>query len=110
MARSFAPGSILGYAMSWRVSIRAAADTDLRQTRDWYNRQRAGLGDEFLLCIVDAMTLLEESPERLPFYYRGFRRLLTERFPYKIFYRVEGDAVIVFRILHAARNHVRELK
>ena len=96
--------------MNWRVSIRPAAESDLRQARDWYEEQRAGLGEEFLLSIADAMIRLEESPERVPAYYRDFRRLLTERFPYKIFYRIEKDAVIVFRVLHVARDHVRELK
>jgi hypothetical protein len=33
---------------------------------------------------------------RTPIYYNGFRRLMTRRFPYKIFYHVEGDRVIVF--------------
>jgi plasmid stabilization system protein ParE len=96
--------------VSWHVSIRAAAQADLRAARDWYEQQRAGLGDEFLLSIADAMIRLEESPRRVPEYYHGFRRLLTERFPYKIFYRIESDAVIVFRILHVARDHARELK
>ena len=91
------------------VSIRAAAYADLRGIRNWYDRQRPGLGDEFLLAVANAMTRLEEVPERFPVYYRGFRRLLTERFPYKVFFRIEGDAVIVFRILHAARNHTSEL-
>jgi hypothetical protein len=45
------------------------------------------LGGEFLLCVADTLTRLEESPERFPLYYRGFRRVLTRRFPYKLFYR-----------------------
>ena len=55
------------------------------------------------------MLRLEASPERFPIYYRGFRRVLTRRFPYKLFFRIEGDAVIVFRILHGAQNHKRQL-
>lgn len=95
--------------MSGRVSIRPAAETDLRETRDWYERQRPGLGDEFLGCVAEALISLEDGPERFPVYYRGFRRVLTRRFPYKLFYRAEGDAVIVFRILHASRDHPRHL-
>ncbi|HVM50310.1 MAG TPA: type II toxin-antitoxin system RelE/ParE family toxin [Candidatus Acidoferrum sp.] len=96
--------------MTWRVSIRAAAEADLRQAQEWYEGQSPGLGGEFLLCVADALTRLEQSPERFPLYYRGFRRVLTQRFPYKLFYRIEGDAVIVFRILHAARDHTRQLE
>ena len=96
--------------MSWRVSIRAAAEADLREAEDWYEGQRPGLGGEFLISVADALTRLEESPEHFPVYYRGFRRVLMERFPYKVFFRIEGDTVIVFRILHAARDHVRQLR
>jgi plasmid stabilization system protein ParE len=94
----------------WRVSIRARADADLRQARDWYEQQRPGLGDEFLISVADVMLRLEREPKQTAFYYRDFRRLITGRFPYKVFYRVEGNLVIVFRVLHAGRDHARELK
>jgi plasmid stabilization system protein ParE len=67
------------------------------------------LGDEFLLAVADVLKQLEESPQRWPVYYRDFRRLMTDRFPYKVFYRVEADRVIVFRVLHAAREHAKAL-
>lgn len=75
----------------------------------WYESQRAGLGAEFRNEIKLAIAILERHPERRPIYYRGFRRLLTRRFPYKIFYRIEGQRVIVFRVLHAKRDHPRQL-
>ena len=95
--------------MSWRVIIRPNAEADLRAARSWYESQRTGLGDELLDEVRRAVGLLETDPERRPLYYRGFRRLLTRRFPYKLFYRVEGGRVIVFRILHAKREHRRQL-
>ena len=95
--------------MSRRVIIRPNAEADVREAWLWYESQRAGLGDELLIDIRAAIRRLENDPERRPFYYRDFRRLLTRRFPYKLFYRVEGDRVIVFRILHAKREHRRRL-
>lgn len=95
--------------MNWRVIIRPNAEADLAEAQAWYESQRAGLGDELLDEIRHAVGLLADDPERRPFYYRDFRRLLTRRFPYKLFYRVEGERVIVFRILHAKRKHQREL-
>ncbi|HZR21781.1 MAG TPA: type II toxin-antitoxin system RelE/ParE family toxin [Verrucomicrobiae bacterium] len=32
-----------------------------------------------------------------------------ERFPYRIFFQVRGDNVIVFRVLHHARDYPEEL-
>ena len=66
--------------MSWRVIIRLNAEADARDARQWYESQRAGLGDELLEEIRHAIRV----PERRPIYYRGFRRLLTRRFPYKL--------------------------
>ena len=34
--------------MKWRLVIRPRAETDLREARNWYESQRAGLGAEFL--------------------------------------------------------------
>jgi plasmid stabilization system protein ParE len=95
--------------VSWRVIIRPNAEADLREAYSWYESQRAGLGDELLIQVRAAIRLLETDPERRPFYYRSFRRLLARRFPYKIFYSIEGDRVIVFRILHVKREHQRQL-
>jgi toxin ParE1/3/4 len=96
--------------VSWNVTIRSAAQADMREARDWYDRRREGLGSEFLLAVADAMLVLEEAPERQPIYYRDFRRLLTDRFPFKVFYRIGGNDVIVYRVLHGARDHMRELE
>ena len=53
--------------MSCRVFIRPAAEADVRESRDWYQRQRPGLGDEFLLAVADGwrvnMPLLSGSNE-----------------------------------------------
>jgi plasmid stabilization system protein ParE len=63
------------------------------------------LGGQLLLEVSRIVADLEQQPDRNPFYYGDFRRLLTNRFPYKVFYRIHGDRVVVFRILHAKRDH-----
>lgn len=91
--------------MSWRVILRPKAEADLLEAARWYDSQRPLLGGQFLDEISRTISLLMNSPERHPVYYRGFRRMQTRRFPYKLFYRIEGSEVIVFRVLHAKRDH-----
>lgn len=91
--------------MSWNVNVRRRAEADIRAARDWYEEQRAGLGNEFLACVADTLTSLEERPDRYPDYYQGFRRAFVPRFPYKVFFQLEGNLTIVFRVLHAARDY-----
>ena len=95
--------------MTWRVIIRPRAEADLHRAWQYYEREQAGLGDEFLCELRPLVQSLERHPERAPYYYRGFRRLLAARFPYKIFYRIVADRVIVFRVLHAKQDHRHEL-
>ncbi len=59
--------------------------------------------------IAEAFTRLEQHPERYRMLYKGFRRILIERFPYKIFYQTRRSDVIVFRVLHHARDYTAQL-
>jgi len=95
--------------VSWPVIVRPRAEADIEAALQWYEQQRPGFGNELLDEIRRALRLLEEHPERRPIYYLSFRRILTRRFPYKVFYRLEGARVIVFRVLHAKRDHRRLL-
>jgi plasmid stabilization system protein ParE len=95
--------------MNWRVSIRPKAKADLVRARDWYEDRCSGLGDELLVAVAETLVRLEAAPEQFPFYYRGFRRALTRRFPYKLFFRIKGDSVIVCRILHGSQDHQEKL-
>jgi toxin ParE1/3/4 len=96
--------------VNWTVTIRPKASTDLRRAHDWYEERCPGLGDEFLADHAEAILRLEADPERFPLYYRGFRRVLTHRFPYKIFFHIVGRDIIIVCILHGAQNHPHELR
>ena len=96
--------------MKWRVYIRPMARADLQKAHDWYEEQCAGLGEEFLLAAAEVLLRLESNPERYPFYYGKFRRALTRRFPYKLFFQIHGNAVIIFRVFHGAQEHKRRLR
>ena len=68
--------------------LRPEAGQDLASARDWYDQQRAGLGDEFLDALALALRVLARDPELPRFYHQKFRRVMLRRFPYKIFYQV----------------------
>ena len=96
--------------MSWHVHVHSLAQADVQEACDWYDQQRVGLGEEFLCAIEDALTQLEQQPTRHCVYYRGLRRMLPRRFPYKLFYLIDGENVHVLRVLHGRRDHRRQLR
>lgn len=89
-----------------RLVVRPEAEADLVDAALWYEDKVAGLGWEFVQDIraaiqraVDiprAFLMLRQRPE--------VRRVLAKRFPYRVFFIVRDDAIIVFAIIHAARH------
>lgn len=95
--------------MSWTVSIRSEAEEDLANAVDWYRVRSPELADRFLAEVAFALRKLEQDPEQKSLYYLNFRRVLLEYFPYKLFYQIAGQRVIVFRVLHAKQCHEPKL-
>lgn len=95
--------------MKHRLAVRSIAERDLQAARDWYESKQIGLGDVFLDEVAEAMGRLAHRPDLARPYYRQFHRILLRRFPYKLFYQVIDDQVIVFRVLHAKQSHESRL-
>lgn len=95
--------------MKWLLLVRPEAEQDLALARDWYEQKRARLGHEFLDAVAAALRELEQNPQVPRLYYRNFRRVLLRRFPYKIFYQVIAQRVVIFRVLHAKQDHPRRV-
>jgi plasmid stabilization system protein ParE len=45
-----------------------------------------------------------ENPFKYQHLRSGIRRALLRRFPYAVYFAVEGDAIVVVAVLHAARD------
>src|SRR6185369_7429715 len=92
--------------MNRRLIIRPEAEADLTDAAVWYDSRESGLGLELISEVYSAIARALESSESFPRVRRSptIRRVLTRRFPYRIFFIVRPDAIVVFAILHAARH------
>ena len=90
------------------LHILESARNDLADGRDFYERQRAGLGKYFLDSLISDIDLLFRYAgiHRKVF---GFHRLLSKRFPYGIYYEFKNGGVIVYRVLDL-RQHPRQIR
>jgi len=91
------------------VAIRAKAAKDLARAQRWYEKREGGLGDRLIDEAYHAIRILQADADRFALYHGVFRRIQLERFPYKIFFVIEGSDVIVFRVLHAKQHHKSRL-
>ncbi len=71
---------------------------------EWYENKARGLGEEFLRMFDSALSLVLRYPLLSPEIDKGFRRRLLRRFPYAIYYIIEGNEIIVYGFFHCARD------
>jgi len=93
-----------------RIWFLEDAEVDIAAAFEWYESQRAGLGADFVLAVDSALEPLLAFPESCEVFYRDTRRCLVERFPFEVFYRLEGDLIVVVACMHAARDPKAMLK
>jgi len=81
-----------------KIRILPAALDDLDRGRRFYARQQAGLGEYFLDSLfsdIDSLALYAGMHLRV----FGFHRLLSRRFPFAVYYRLEDEICTVWRVL-----------
>ena len=80
------------------------AECDIRDTRDWYENRRDGLGDDFLECLDEAFEKLTRIANVFGVVHAGLRRMQVRRFPYGIYFDVIDETVVIVAVLHARQN------
>jgi plasmid stabilization system protein ParE len=80
------------------------AKDDLESSFNWYQNQRKGLGFEFLDCVEAAVINILNSPLLYPKKYLTFRICLVRRFPFKIFYTIENNMIVIHSIFDDRQN------
>lgn len=90
--------------MSYSVRIRRAAKADIRAAALWYEKQRKGLGRDFLVKVGDAIVSLGQTPNMHQIIKANVRRALLKRFPYCVYYTVDDQLVQIIGVFHAKRD------
>ena len=92
--------------MNLRLIVRPEAEADILEAALWYESREPGLGLEVIAEIHAAIDRALENPMAYLLLRKDphLRRILARRFPYRIFYTVKSDVLVVFAILHAARD------
>ena len=90
--------------MNYNIIIRPEAENDLKEAFLWYETNREGLGYDFLLHFNAGVNFLERNANIFKTEYKGIRKYLIKRFPYKIIYLMKNEIVIIVAVIHVKRN------
>jgi hypothetical protein len=88
------------------VTIRflAVAIRELNEAAEYYDRQRAGLGNEFREEMRKTINQIVAMPESLSLLSPNTRRCRVKRFPYAVVFAIEAGEIVTIAISHQSRH------
>ncbi len=90
--------------MSYRLIVVPLAEEKIRNAAFWYNTEKKGLRQDFLVALSEKLLLIEQHPEQFPIRYVSLGAALVNRFPYLIYFRIVEQTIRVLAVLHARRE------
>ena len=90
--------------MTKSLRIRPKAELDVANAVRWYEEQRAGLGDEFVIELDSILRRAILRPLQFPQIKNDIRRALLRRFPYAVYFRVGEETMDLIAVLHQHRD------
>jgi hypothetical protein len=80
------------------VVVLEDAAADIKSGRHFYESREPGIGDYFIEAILSDLSslVLYAGIHSIHF---GFHRMLSKRFPFGIYYEIEGETAYVYAVL-----------
>lgn len=92
-----------------KIKILSSALDDLSEGRSFYEKQGEGLGEYFfdsLFSDIDSLMLYGGIHHK----FFGYYRMLSKRFPYAIYYKLEEESVVVVRRVLDLRRDPKKIR
>jgi toxin ParE1/3/4 len=86
------------------IKLSAEAAEEMLDAAAWYDEQEPGVGADFISACEAAFDHIAKDPLRNIQVGKGFHRYVMQRFPFLIFYEMEGELLIISAVFHSARN------
>jgi plasmid stabilization system protein ParE len=87
-----------------KIRILQSAKTDLAEGYCFYESQASGIGIYFLESIYSDIDSLKLFAGVHPKFLGNYYRMLSKRFPFAIYYRVDNDEIGIYAVLDCRRN------
>lgn len=85
------------------IEILDEAENDIVNAMRFYEAQSKNLGTYFLdsiLSDIDSLYLYAAIHIKV----NGYYRLLSKRFPFAIYYKLQGDVILIYAVLDCRQN------
>jgi len=86
------------------VEYSEKAKIDVRLISVWYRDKKDGLDDEFLLSLEATVKAVQRNPLHFKMIHSTIRSASLKRFPYKIYFVIKNDTVVILSVFHTSRS------
>lgn len=87
-----------------KVRILSSASRDLIDGYRFYEEQGEGVGSRFLDTLFSDIDSLTVNAGIHPIHFGKYHRLLSRKFPFAVYYRVEDRTASVYAVLDCRKN------
>ena len=87
-----------------RIEFHPAAQAVVEQAQAWYEERSVLAAAGFLRELSDVLQRAAETPECYPRGNAGTRRIMLDRFPFTVFYRIQPTVFLVVAVAHQKRK------
>ena len=87
-----------------KIKILSSASQDLIDGYWFYEKQAEGLGTYFLDSLFSDIDSLIINAGIHPLHFGKYHRMLSKRFPFAVYYRVENKTALVYGVLDCRRS------
>ena len=84
--------------MTLPVKFLPEARQEAIECRAWYEQRQSGLGAQFAQSLAVSIERLQRQPLRYPVVHAHVRRIILQRFPYAVDFRMESTEIIVLAV------------
>lgn len=86
------------------IEFHEQAIFDLETATTWYERHSQWAARQFVIEVMDALDIIQASPDRWPLALDKTRKFLLKRFPFAIIYIERLSVIQVIAVAHGRRN------
>ncbi|MCG7853693.1 MAG: type II toxin-antitoxin system RelE/ParE family toxin [Methanosarcinaceae archaeon] len=87
-----------------KIKILKSAREDLKEGFHFYELQQGGLGSYFLESLSSDIESLKLFAGIHSIHFNKYHRLLSKRFPFAVYYRIEEDEIRVYAVIDCRKN------
>lgn len=90
--------------MAFELIFRKRAFSELDKAFKFYEKERIGLGSEFIEELDEYLDELETRPKSFRVIAKHYRVAVMQRFPFVIFFFINKQTIVITNIFHTSRR------